>query len=72
MVVREPIDLSRPFKEARDDWTAAFERAYLAALLAEHGGNIRAAARRPASIAYTCTGCSRVTGCAVARAIHPR
>ena len=40
-----PIDLSRPFKEARDDWTATFERAYLAALLAEHGGNIRAAAR---------------------------
>ena len=39
------IDLSRPFKEARDDWTATFERAYLAALLAEHGGNIRAAAR---------------------------
>jgi two-component system, NtrC family, response regulator GlrR len=45
---REPeisIDLSRPFKDARDDWTAAFERAYLAALLREHGGNIRAAAR---------------------------
>jgi two-component system, NtrC family, response regulator GlrR len=40
-----PIDLSRPFKEARDDWTATFERAYLAALLVEHGGNIRAAAR---------------------------
>jgi two-component system, NtrC family, response regulator GlrR len=40
-----PIELSRPFKEARDDWTATFERAYLAALLAEHGGNIRAAAR---------------------------
>jgi len=39
------IDLSRPFKEARDDWTATFERAYLAALLAEQGGNIRAAAR---------------------------
>jgi two-component system, NtrC family, response regulator GlrR len=40
-----PIDLSRPFKDARDDWTASFERAYLSALLAEHGGNIRAAAR---------------------------
>ena len=39
------VDLSRPFKEARDEWTAVFERAYLSALLHQHGGNIRAAAR---------------------------
>jgi two-component system, NtrC family, response regulator GlrR len=40
-----PVDLARPFREARDAWTARFERAYLAALLAEHQGNIRGAAR---------------------------
>jgi two-component system response regulator GlrR len=39
------VDLSRPFKEARDAWTATFERAYLVALLGHHDGNIRAAAR---------------------------
>jgi DNA-binding NtrC family response regulator len=39
------VDLSRPFKEARDAWTASFERAYLAALLDHHAGNIRAASR---------------------------
>jgi len=39
------VDLSRPFREARDAWTTRFERAYLGALLAHHGGNIRAAAR---------------------------
>ncbi|HEY0991186.1 MAG TPA: helix-turn-helix domain-containing protein, partial [Kofleriaceae bacterium] len=39
------VDLSRPFREARDAWTATFERAYLAALLGQHDGNIRAAAR---------------------------
>src|SRR5205814_4338539 len=35
-----PVDLSRPFREARDAWSARFERAYLSALLAEHQGNI--------------------------------
>jgi two-component system response regulator GlrR len=39
------VDLSRPFKVARDEWTAIFERAYLVALLGHHDGNIRAAAR---------------------------
>jgi two-component system response regulator GlrR len=39
------VDLSRPFKEAREAWTATFERAYLVALLGHHDGNIRAAAR---------------------------
>jgi transcriptional regulator with PAS, ATPase and Fis domain len=39
------IDLSRPFRETRDEWTARFERAYLTALLDHHGGNIRAASR---------------------------
>jgi two-component system response regulator GlrR len=39
------VDLSRPFKQARDEWTARFERAYLAALLDHHAGSIRPAAR---------------------------
>jgi DNA-binding NtrC family response regulator len=39
------VDLSRPFKQARDEWTARFERAYLAALLEHHAGSIRPAAR---------------------------
>ncbi|MCE9580746.1 MAG: sigma 54-interacting transcriptional regulator [Deltaproteobacteria bacterium] len=39
------VDLTRPFKEARDEWTGTFERAYLGALLDAHGGNIRAAAK---------------------------
>ena len=39
------VDLSRPFKQARDEWTAQFERAYLAALLEHHAGSIRPAAR---------------------------
>jgi two-component system response regulator GlrR len=39
------VDLSRPFEQARDEWTARFERAYLAALLEHHAGGIRPAAR---------------------------
>jgi two-component system, NtrC family, response regulator GlrR len=39
------VDLARPFMAARDEWTARFERAYLAALLEKHGGNVRASAR---------------------------
>jgi two-component system, NtrC family, response regulator GlrR len=39
------VDLSRPFKQARDEWTARFERAYLTALLEHHAGSIRPAAR---------------------------
>ena len=38
------VDAVRSFRAARDDWNAAFEREYLAALVAAHGGNIRAAA----------------------------
>jgi len=39
------VDLSQPFRPARDAWSAIFEKAYLTALLDAHGGNIRAAAR---------------------------
>jgi len=38
------VDAARSFRAARDDWNAAFEREYLTALVAAHGGNIRAAA----------------------------
>jgi len=37
--------LDRPYKEARDLWSAEFERQYLARLIVAHDGNIRAAAR---------------------------
>jgi two-component system, NtrC family, response regulator GlrR len=39
------VDIARPYKEARDEWLATFERGYLTSLLDAHGGNIRAAAR---------------------------
>jgi len=39
------VDLTQPFRPARDAWSAIFEKAYLTALLDAHGGNIRAAAR---------------------------
>jgi len=37
------VDLSQPLKEARDHHAAVFERAYLTAVMREHGGNVRAA-----------------------------
>jgi DNA-binding NtrC family response regulator len=40
-----PIDPARPLREQRERWTAYFERAYLARLLREHGGNVTSAAR---------------------------
>jgi DNA-binding NtrC family response regulator len=43
--VSAPIDLGRPFIEAREELLARFERAYLEAMLARHGGNISRAAR---------------------------
>ena len=39
------VDLSRPFIEAREALLARFERGYLEAMLARHGGNISRAAR---------------------------
>ena len=39
------IDLSRPFIEAREELLARFEKSYLEAMLARHGGNISRAAR---------------------------
>jgi DNA-binding NtrC family response regulator len=43
--VRAAIDLKVPFKVAKQDLIDEFERRYVTALLAEHGGNISAAAR---------------------------
>jgi len=43
--IAAPIDLGRPFIEAREELLARFERAYLEAMLARHGGNISRAAR---------------------------
>lgn len=40
-----PIDLSVPFKIAKDSVISAFERRYLSALLAHAGGNVSRAAR---------------------------
>jgi len=39
------LDLSRPFIEAREELLAQFEKGYLEAMLARHGGNISRAAR---------------------------
>jgi len=39
------VDLSRPFIEEREALLASFERTYLEAMLARHGGNISRAAR---------------------------
>jgi DNA-binding NtrC family response regulator len=43
--VEPSIDLSRPFIEAREELLGRFERGYLEAMLARHGGNISRAAR---------------------------
>jgi DNA-binding NtrC family response regulator len=43
--VEARIDLERPFIEAREELLGRFERAYLEAMLARHGGNISRAAR---------------------------
>jgi len=40
-----PIDTKQPFKLAKRDLVAEFERRYISQLLAEHDGNISAAAR---------------------------
>jgi DNA-binding NtrC family response regulator len=39
------VDLSRPFIEAREALLGRFEKGYLEAMLARHGGNISRAAR---------------------------
>src|SRR5690606_13296954 len=39
------VDIDQPFHEAKEKAIEAFERAYLEALLARHGGNISEAAR---------------------------
>jgi DNA-binding NtrC family response regulator len=39
------VDTSKPFHLAKEEAVEAFERRYLAAILAEHGGNISLAAR---------------------------
>jgi two-component system, NtrC family, response regulator GlrR len=39
------LDLDKPLKVAREEWTRAFERRYLEALLRAHSGNVAAAAR---------------------------
>jgi DNA-binding NtrC family response regulator len=41
----ELLDDTRPFKEAREVWTRAFERQYLERILARHQDNVTAAAR---------------------------
>jgi DNA-binding NtrC family response regulator len=43
--VSTEVDLSRPYIEAREELLARFEKAYLEAMLARHGGNISRAAR---------------------------
>jgi transcriptional regulator with PAS, ATPase and Fis domain len=40
-----PIDTAIPLKTARDRWTLAFEKAYLEKIVAEHDGNVTAAAK---------------------------
>jgi len=40
-----PIDAQRPLREQRERWMRYFERTYLEQLLANHGGNVAAAAR---------------------------
>ena len=40
-----PIDTTKPFKDAKQALVTEFERRYIRRLLAEHGGNISAAAR---------------------------
>jgi DNA-binding NtrC family response regulator len=40
-----PIDTTKPFKDAKQALVTEFERRYIKRLLAEHGGNISAAAR---------------------------
>jgi DNA-binding NtrC family response regulator len=39
------VDLARPFIEAREELLGRFEKSYLEAMLARHGGNISRAAR---------------------------
>jgi DNA-binding NtrC family response regulator len=43
--MRVPIDVDIPFKVAKQDLTEEFERRYIRKLLADHHGNISAAAR---------------------------
>ena len=40
-----PLNLDQTFKVAKEAWLGAFERDYLAALLARHAGNLSQAAR---------------------------
>jgi DNA-binding NtrC family response regulator len=43
--LRWPVDLQRPFLEAREELLGRFERSYLERMLEAHGGNISRAAR---------------------------
>lgn len=44
--VPRPSDLNEmPFKEAKEEWIASFEKDYISTLLARHGGNISSASR---------------------------
>jgi transcriptional regulator of acetoin/glycerol metabolism len=40
-----PVDIATPFKAAKGNVVAEFERRYISKLLAHHDGNISAAAR---------------------------
>ena len=40
-----PVDISIPFKQAKQDVISEFERRYISKLLEHHDGNISAAAR---------------------------
>ncbi len=40
-----PVDVTKPFKNAKQDVISEFERRYISRLLAQHDGNISAAAR---------------------------
>ena len=49
--------------EAREKWLDPLERQYLTDLLAKHGGNVKVAARQPASTRSRCIGCSSGAAC---------
>ena len=57
---------SRPSRRSTrraSSWLDPLERQYLTDLLAKHGGNVKTAARRPASTRSRCTACSSGAAC---------
>jgi DNA-binding NtrC family response regulator len=44
-VVAQPVHADLNFRDAKENWLGTFERDYLAAILARHGGNLSQAAR---------------------------